>query len=278
MKVRTCKGNTLSTGNSACPYDPAKIVGAIVVPRGFKLPADLDGDKLEELVHSDRASRVMPISDFVEYAKGGGEVNMSAVGYGPNQPADVSARTDTFTLGVYNPVLAQSLSRCMNIEYGAYFYDGNDFLYGIDDGTDSLAPFPMSSIYPTITSFPSSGQKSTLLVNFCHKDARRSFEMANFAQLGFSISSFAYGLVPVKFHKEGECKYKLVEAIGGFDRTSEFGDAIAKTPTSALKGTATGVTYDAETETLTIAGDAEPVLKPAAALFQAGIKGIEQAV
>lgn len=279
MKVRTCKGNALTTGKSACPYDPEKIIGAIVVPRGFKLPADLDGEKLEELAHADRASRIMPIIDFVEYAKSGGEVNVSAVGYGPNQPTDVSARTDTFTEGVYNHVLAQSLSRCMNNEYDTYFFDKNNVLYGVDDGTDTLAGYPMSSIYPTITDFPTSGAKSTLLVNFCHKDARSSFEKANFEQLDFNITSFAYGLTPVKFHKVETNKYKIVEAIGGLDRTAEFGDIISKTPTAALKGSATGVTYDAATETLTISSSASaPTLKTPAELFEAGIKGIEQAV
>lgn len=279
MKVRTCKGNALNTGKSACPYDPEKIIGAIVVPRGFKLPADLDGTKLEELAHADRASRIMPIIDFVEYAKAGGEVNVSAVGYGPNQPTDVSARTDAFTEGVYNHVLAQSLSRCMNNEYDVYFFDKNNVLFGVDDGSDTLAGYPMSSIYPTITDFPTSGAKSTLLVNFCHKDARSSFEKANFEQLDFNIPSFAHGLTPVKFIKVENDKYKLVEAIGGLDRTSEFGDIIGKTPTAVLNGSATGVAYDADTETISIAaGGAVPSLKSPSELYEAGIKGIEQAV
>ena len=280
MKVRSCKGNALNTGKSACPYDPEKIIGAIVVSRGTKLPADLDGAKLEELAHADRPNRIMPILDFVEYAKAGSEVNVSAVGYGPNQPTDVSARTDTSTEGVYNHVLAQSLSRCMNNEYDVYFFDKNNVLYGIDDGTDTLAGYPMASIYPTITEFPTSGAKSTLLVNFCHKDARSSFEKANFEQLDFNISSFAYGLTPVKFIKVEDKKYKLVEAIGGLDRTAEFGDIISKTPTAALKGSTTGVTYDAATETITVttsAGATAPQLKSPAELYEAGIKGIEQA-
>lgn len=279
MKVRTCKGNALTTGASACPYDPEKVIGAIIVPRGFKLPADLDGSKLEELCHADRANRAMPVADFVEYAPNGGEVNVSAVGYGPNKPTGVNALTEAFTIDVYNQILAQSMLKGMNSEYDAYFYDKNNVLYGMDDGTDTMAGFPMSSIYPTITRFPTSGAKATLLVNFCHKDAQMSFEKGTFELLDFNISSFAHGLVPVKFVKAGDNKYKLVETIGGLDRTAEFGDIISKAPTAALKGATMGVTYDADTETITVttsAGAAAPQLKSPAELYEAGIKGIEQ--
>ncbi len=69
-----------------------------------------------------------------------------------------------------------------------------------------------------------------------------------------------------------------MEAIGGLDRTAEFGDLISKTPTAALKGSATGVTYDADTETITISTSTTPQLKSPAELYKAGIKGIEQAV
>lgn len=277
MKVRTCKGNALSTGVSACPYDRDKIIMAIVVSHGQKLPADLSGDTLEELCHADRPARIMPIAQFVEYAKSGGEPNVAAVGYGPNQVSDVSALTDTFTMGVFNDVLAQSLSRTMNTLFDVYFVDKNNVIFGIDDGTDELAGFPMASVYPTITQFPTSSAKSTLLVNFCYQDARTAFENTNYEQLDFNVTSFVYGLTPVKFHKVEDNKYKIIEAIGGLDRTAEFGDIISKTPTAALKESATGVTYDADSETLTISTTTTPQLKSPAELYKAGIKGIEQA-
>lgn len=278
MKVRTCKGNALNTGASACPYDREKIVMAILVAHGHKLPASLSGDTLEELCHADRPGRIMPISTFVEYAKSGGEPNVSAVGYGPNQVSDISALTDTFTLGTYNDNLAQSLSRTMNSLFDVYFVDKNNILYGLDDGTDTLAGFPMSSVYPTITQYPTSGAKATLLVNFCYQDARMAFENANFEQLDFNVASFARGLTPVKFLKVDDNKYKIVEAVGGLDRTAEFGSKISTSASSVLKGSTTGVTYDSENEVLTFSGTSMPLLKSAAELYDAGIKGIEQAV
>lgn len=250
---------------------------AIVVAQGQKLPAELSGDTLEELCHADRPARIMPIATFVEYAKSGGEPNVSAVGYGPNQVSDVSALTDTFTMGTYNDVLAQSLSRSMNTLYDVYFVDKNNVLYGLDDGTETLAGFPMASIYPTITPYPTSSAKSTLLVNFCYQDARNAFENANYEQLDFNVSSFVYGLTPVKFLKVDTDKYKIVESIGGLDRTSEFGDIISQTPTAVLKGSVTGVTYDSDAEVLTISTSATPTLKSPAELYTAGVKGIEQA-
>lgn len=277
MKFRTCKGNALNTGVSACPYDREKIIMAIVLAHGQKLPADLTGDVLEQLCHADRPARIMPIAQFVEYAKAGGEPNVAAVGYGPNQVSDVSALTDTFTMDVFNDVLSRSLSRTMNTLFDVYFVDRNNVIYGMDDGTDSLAGFPMASVYPTITQFPTSGAKSTLLVNFCYQDARKAFENTNYEQLDFNVTSFVRGLTPVKFVKVENNKYKLVEAIGGLDRTAEFGDLIGKTPTAVLKGSATGVTYDADTETITISSASTPQLKSPAELYEAGIKGIEQA-
>lgn len=276
MKVRTCKGSALNTGVSHCPYDREKIIMAIVVAHGQKLPANLDGEALEQLCHADRPTRIMPIGDFVEYAKNGGEANVSAVGYGPNQVTGVSALTDAFTLGVYNDILAQSLSRAMNTQFDVYFVDKNNVLHGMDDGTDTLAGFPMACIYPTITPYPTSGAQATLLVNFCYKDARTAFENANFEELGFDVTTFAHGLTPVKFYKVESGKYKIVEVVGGFDRTAEFGDIISKTPTAVLKGTTTGVTYDQDSETITIAGDTTPQLKSPSALYEAGIKWVEQ--
>ncbi|MCF0219325.1 MAG: hypothetical protein HUK14_06045 [Muribaculaceae bacterium] len=277
MKTRTCKGNALSTGKSSCPYDRNKIVGAIVVPHGQKLPADIDGSALEELCHASRATRVCPINPFVESAKNGGEAQVAAVGYGPNQVTDVNAMTDTFTMGEFNDLLAQSLSKSMNTPYDVYYYDSNNVIYGLDDETDVLAGFPMSCIYPTITPYPTSGAKATLLVNFCHKDARTSLENSNFEQLDFNIPTFAYGLTPVKFISSGTNKYKLIEVIGGLDRTAEFGPTIASKAADVLIGTTTGVTYDEATETITISGSTAPKLKSPSDLYTAGIKGIEQA-
>lgn len=274
-KVRTCRGYSLNTGQSACPYDRDKIVGAILVAHGQKLPSELSGSTLESLCHAARPERVMPILRFVEYAKNGGEVQVSANGYGPNEASDVSQWTDSYTLDKYNDNLNAQLLRTMNSQFDVYFFDRQNVVYGYDDGTDALAGFPMSCVYPTATPYPTSGAKPSLVVNFSYVDARSAMENANFEQLDFNIDSFAYGLVPVKWVSVAANKYKLVEAVGGLDRTAEFGSLIASNAAQVLNGTTTGVAYDAETETITITGT--PSLKAPSALYTAGIKGIEQA-
>ncbi len=46
---------------------------------------------------------------------------------------------------------------------------------------------------------------------------RKAFENTSFEQLDFNV-----GTDSVKFYKVETNKYKIVEAIGGLDRTAEF--------------------------------------------------------
>ena len=97
-KIRTCAGTHINSGSSACKIDWSKVKGAILVEPGTKLPDDVTAEKLAEMCHADRPGRIYPISPFFEYAKNGGEAQISAVGYGPNQFNGLNAQTDTFTL------------------------------------------------------------------------------------------------------------------------------------------------------------------------------------
>ena len=277
MKIRNCNSQSMSTGVSACPIDLAKVKGALVVPKGYKLPATLDGEALEEACHAASASRVLPILPFVEYAPSGGEVQVSAIGYGPNKANGLSARTDVWTMDKYYLQLASAITKAMNTEWDAYYFDENNVIYGVNDGTDVLAGFSMSTIYNGGMPHPTSGAAATQTIAFCHKDARDSIENIDFEQLAFDIERFAKGLVPVKFVRVGDTgsnKWKLVEALGGLDRTAEFGPTIAQSPTTTLVGITTGVTYNEADATLTITGATAPQLKAPADLYTAGVKFI----
>lgn len=277
-KIRTCKSAQLNTGSSACKIDWSKVVGGILVEPGTKLPEDITGEKLAELCHAKRPERILPISPFLEYAKNGGEAQVNAVGYGPNQYNGLNAQTDTFTLGRFDEVLNAQLLKCASKEWNAYFWNKDYMLIGYNDGTDLLAGIPMSTIYPTSTQFPTSGAKSTMTVSFCHMDAEDSQLHFDYIPLEFNPKSFLKGLVNVKLEKQTAAnQYKIVEEIGGYDRTEEFGKLVADKAAEVMNNV-TSATYADGVITIVAKDSGVPSLKSPDVLFENGIKGIEQVV
>lgn len=275
-QIRNCASAELNTGVSKCeiPYD--KLLGAIVVQYGTKLPAALTADKLEELIHADVSSRVYGIRTFVEAAKNGGETQTSATGYGPEQITGISSRRDTMTLDQYSVALDASISKAGNRKWGVYYYDCDGFLYGINDSTDVLAPFPMSNIYSDSTPFKTSSNAAQLMVNFSHEDAKKSKEQADFAKLDFNPQDVeVFGLTEVVLQKTSDSgsAYKLIEKTGGYDVTSIYGPLIATSAEKVLDG-ATAATYSEADGTITITGSDAVTLKSPKVLYESGIKGI----
>lgn len=274
--IRNCASAQLNTGTSKCeiPYD--KLLGAIVVPYASKLPDDLTAEKLEELVHADASERVYGIRTFVEAAKNGGEVQTSTVGYGPERVTGLSARKDTMTLDRYSAALDAAISKAGNRKWGVYYYDCDGFLYGTSDGTDTLAPFPLSNIYADSTPFRTSSNPAQLTVTFSHEDAKKSKEKADFVQLGFDPQDVEnLGLVEVQLVKNGTSgnAYKLIEKVGGYDLTPVYGPVIAAAGADVLEGSTAAATY--ADGLLTITGTGTVSLKSPKVLFEKGVKGIE---
>ncbi|MCM1337707.1 MAG: hypothetical protein NC187_08255 [Candidatus Amulumruptor caecigallinarius] len=279
--IRQCDNAQLNTGGSKCeiPYD--KLLGAIVVPYGSKLPASLTEDKLEELLHADVSERVYGIRTFVEAAKNGGEVQTSAVGYGPEQITGLSARKDTMTIDQYSIGLDAAISKAGNRKWGVYYFDCDGFLYGINDGTDVLAPFPMNNIYSDSTPFKTSSNAAQLTVTFSHENAKKSKEQADFIKLDFHPEALeTFGLTEVMLVKAAAdgSAYKIVEKVGGYDVTGIYGPLIASAGATVLNGSTSAATYNEADSTVTIAttGSAGVSLKAPKVLFENGIKGIVQ--
>ena len=230
------------------------------------------------MAHADEHERIYGIKGFCEYAPEGGEAQTGAVGYGGLQVTGYSDRADTFTLDKNYPELHASLTKCSGMAWGAYFFDEKNYLYGLKDDTDVLAPFPMSTIHSNATPYSTSSAKSTMTVKFCHEDARAAIERADYVKLDFNPQRATLGLTAVKLVKTGDTgnDFKLLESIGGYDLTPTFGALIADSAT-AIAG-ATAATYDAEkkTLTLTVSGSAVPKLKAPKTLLEAGIEGIEE--
>lgn len=276
--LRKCNTGHLNTGISKCPVDFARMKGAIIVPYGSKLPANLSVEALTKQAHADEAERIYGIVGFCEFAQEGGEAQTGAVGYGGLQVTGYSDRADTYTLDKNYPELHASLTKCAGYKFGAYYFDEKNMLYGLNDGTDELAPFPMNTIHSNATPYSTSGSKSTMTVKFCHENSRAAIENADYIQLDFNPMRATLGLTGVKLIKVGDTgnDYKLIEAVGGYDLTSIFGPLMADN-TNVISG-ATAVAYDTDKEvlTLTVSGSATPALKSPKLLLEAGIAGIEQ--
>lgn len=277
-KIRTCKSAQMNTGSSACSIDWKKVKGAILAERGTKLPADLTGKVLMELCHADRPGRIYPIFPFLEYAKNGGEPQVNAIGYGASEYNGLNAQTDTFTLKKFDEMLNAQLLKCANKGWDVYFWNQDTILIGYNDGTEILAGIPMSSVYPTSTLFPTSSAKSAMTVSFAHEDAEDSHLNFDYVQLDFNPKNFLKGLVDVVLEKtDAENAYKIIEVVGGYDRTEEFGKLIADGATEVLNNV-TSASYADGIITIVPKGDGVPSLKSSSVLFKNEIKGIEQAV
>ena len=271
--TRNCFQADFNSGKSGCPIDYGKIKGAIIVPAGEKLPAGFDGDDLREACHADVPNRIYPVITFVEYAKNGGEPQVSAIGYGPNKVTGINAQTDTFTLDEVDYGLNAELLKIKNMKRDVYYFDENGVVYGVNDGTDVLAGIPMACIYPTIVPHPTSSAKESLTVSFCHVDAEKSQQNYDFITTDFHLEDSLIGLVPVELVKDGDNKYHIVEKIGGYDRTAEFGPTVATKASSVIDGIS-AATYADGALTLTVTQDATPALKAPSALYANGIEGI----
>ena len=279
-KLRTCESAHFSTGVSKCPPDFGKMIGAIIVAEGTKLPADLTAAELEKLVHADGDERVYGIVRFTEYAKNGGEAQTAANGYGPEEFTGFSSRKDTYTLNKFYPELHASLTKSANLARGAYFFDEDNVLYGINDGTDTLAPFEMSCIYSDATPHPTSSAQATMSVTFAFADAKASTVDFDYTSLDFNPCKCVLGLTAVELKKvdDSSSGYKLYEVVGGYDVTPIYGPLIKEAGAKVLNGATTAYDYNSTTKTLTLSGVGSDgvSLKEPSVLYANKIKGIEQ--
>lgn len=277
-QLRKCTSSQLNTGVSKCPVDFGKMKGAILVEPGTKLPAKLIATELEKLAHANRPERVYGIMTFVEYAKNGGEMQTAANGYGPEERTGLSARKDAFTMNKFYPELYSSLTKCSK-EWDVYFFNEDNMLFGVNDGTDILAGFSMADVYADATEFATSSAKPTMTVTFSHANPKDSAENFDFIQLDFDPRKLTLGLTAVKLEKADDAnKYKLFEAIGGNDITSSYGAVLANVGSAVLNGATSAVSYDEASDTLTISATSGGTisLKSPSVLYDNDIKGIEQ--
>ena len=276
-RIRTCPGGTFFTGKSVCEIDYDKVKALVLTKHGVKLPyASLEA--LRAACHADVPNRAYGFPTIINWEPNGGEAQTSQVGYGPNAYNGMSARNDAFTLDRYRHYLRAQILKNVEEVFDMYLIDLKNNLYGLDDGTDTLAGVPVT-IYPSGNDHPGASDKASLVVNVVYQDVEQYIMNLDVVPLGFHALSAVYGLMPVTLEKVGETgnNYKLVEYYGKGDATAKYGELIADKASVVLTG-ATAATYNADGDVLTITlaqGADAPVLKAASVLAENGIYGIE---
>ena len=276
-RIRSCSSNSFFTGKSVCEIDYDKIKYLLLTKHGVKLQYDTL-DNLRAMCHADLPNRAYGFPQIVNWEPNGGEVQTSQVGYGPNVYNGVSARTDAFTVDKFRHYLRAEILKNVDEEFDMYLIDAKNNLYGLNDGTDTLAGVPVT-IYPSGNDHPGASDKASLAVNVSYVDVEEYMMKLDVVPLDYAARSAVYGLMPVTLEKVGSTgnNYKLVEYFGKGDATAKFGELISDNVASVLNG-ATAATYDATNNyiTVTLTSDSTaPTLKAASVLEANGIYGIE---
>ena len=274
-RIRTCASKKLFTGKSVCDIDYDKIKAVILLQRGQKLTYTSLAS-IRTQCHADMPTRAYGLVTVINWETSGGEVQTSQIGYGPNSYNGVSARTDTFTLDKFRHYLRAVLLQFADEEFDMYLIDCKNNLYGLDDGTDTLAGIPVTE-YPSGNDHPGASDKESLAVNIVYADTEYYMLKLDVVPLDFDAISAVYGLMPVDLQETATAgKYKIVEHYGKGDATAKYGAALAAAATSVFNNVS-AATYDSTTETLTITATASatPSLKAASVLCAQSIYGIE---
>lgn len=276
-RIRTCPGGSFFTGKSVCEIDYDKVKALVLVKHGVKLPYDSLAN-LRAACHAAVPNRAYGFPTVINWEPNGGEAQVSQVGYGPNAYNGMSARTDAFTLDRYRHYLRAQILKNVDEVFDMYLIDLKNNLYGLDDGTDTLAGVPVS-IYPSGNDHPGASDKESLVVNVIYQDVEEYIMRLDVVPLDFNALSAVYGLMPVTLEKQGTTgnNYKVVEYYGKGDATAKYGALIADEAATVLDG-ATAATYDSANNVISVtlgSGATAPSLKAASVLEANGIYGIE---
>ena len=276
-RIRTCTSHEFFTGKSVCEIDYDKIKWVVLTQHGVKLSYST-GEALRTMCHAASGSRAFGFPQIVNWEVNGGEAQTSQVGYGPNTYNGVSARTDTFTMDMFRHYLRAVILKNVDEEFDMYLIDYKNNLYGLNDGSDTLAGIPVT-IYPSGNDHPGASDKASLAVNVVYSDVEEYMINLDVVPLGFNATNYVFGLMPVTLVETAASsgKWKVIEYYGKGDATAKYGELLATNASSALNGVS-ACTYDAEANALTITlgtGATATSLKAASVLAGLGIYGIE---
>ena len=276
-RIRTCAGNSFFTGKSVCEIDYDKIKSLILMKHGVKLTYDTLAH-LRAACHADLPNRAYGFPTIINWEPNGGEAQTSQVGYGPTYYNGMSARNDALTLDKFRHYLRAEILKNVEETFDMYLIDKANNLYGLNDGTDTLAGIPVT-IYPSGNDHPGASDKESLVVNVVYEDVEEYMINLDVVPLDYRANTAVYGLMPVTLEKQGTegNNYKVIEFYGKGDATAKYGALIAEEVSNVITG-ATAATYDSTNNYITFtlsSGVTAPTLKKASVLETNGIYGIE---
>lgn len=276
-RIRTCAGNNFFTGKSVCEIDYDKIKSLILMKHGVKLTYDTLAN-LRAACHADLPNRAYGFPTIINWEPNGGEAQTSQVGYGPTYYNGMSARNDALTLDKFRHYLRAEILKNVEETFDMYLIDKANNLYGLNDGTDTLAGIPVT-IYPSGNDHPGASDKESLVVNVVYEDVEEYMINLDVVPLDYRANTAVYGLMPVTLEKQGTegNNYKVIEFYGKGDATAKYGALIAEEVSNVITG-ATAATYDSTNNYITFtlsSGVTAPTLKKASVLETNGIYGIE---
>jgi len=279
-RIRTCVSDSFFTGQSVCEIDYDKIRGMVLVEHGTKLSYSTLAN-LRTACHADLPGRAYGFPAIINWEPSGGEAQVSQVGYGPNAYNGMSARTDAFTLDAFRHYLRAQILKNANKVFDMYLFDSKNQLYGLNDGTDTLAGIPVT-IYPSGNDHAGASDKASLVVNVVYQDVEDYMMRLDVEPLDYDALSAIYGLMPVEVVKVGDSgnNYKIVEKYGRADATAKYGALLSGTSATNMWDDITAATYSAANNYITMtmaSGKTVPILKEASVLCTYSVYGIEPA-
>jgi len=274
-RIRTCASNNFFTGQSVCEIDYDKIKSVILMKHGVKLTYT-SAETIRTACHADAPNRAYGFPVIINWEPNGGEAQTSQVGYGPTYYNGMSARNDALTLDKFRHYIRASILKNVEETFDMYIIDKMNNIYGLNDGTDTLAGIPVT-IYPSGNDHPGASDKESLVLNVVYEDVEEYMMNLDVVHVDFRVSPAVYGLMPCTLEETTTSgAYKLVEYYGKGDATAKYGTALATAAATAMNNV-TAATYNATSNVLelTVSSGQTPSLKAASALCGAGIYGIE---
>lgn len=278
--VNTCTGaSDFNSGISLCPIPRGKIKGLIFYQRGstsiYETDYDLSfPDTFRQRVHMDRPNRIYPVKIIEEYAQSGGEAQTSQTGYGANRVTSYSAKTDTFTINVYDMSFKANVIEAKNVMFDVFLVNEENYIFGETNAEGQFVGIPLSGIYVGGQDFDSSGQVAYMTLNIMYQDIEAHWKKESAYRVGWNILDEMRGLVEVRFNKTISGKYQLIENMSNMDITPYYGPLIASKYASIFETPPTAVSYANGLITASFTGD--PKLKSPSILLSNNIRYIEQ--